>query len=272
MLCEDGSLLIFQDGVLSTARKDIDSKSDINNIVKSKVTLTDIGIDDEVVNGSKEQGKEQMEQGKGEEQEEGNEKGKEKRKEDDYSTGVDVEGTFRSTYTDDETFVRNPSSDSSTSQNTTPQDSTHTAPSPTKLRDLSLTVETSHDNTLLSTLENGGQNPLSDPISPLWPGQFRVEISPAMTPISFALGTWSVRIESQEIVVDTEEEKSGKKNRGLEHVRTLQSVRMLLDGNFHYHLLVPSYCSNLSVLAPNTESGSSSHGSTKTDSEVSLSV
>ena len=71
MLCEDGSLLIFQDGVLSTARKDIDSKSDINNIVKSKVTLTDNGIDDKVANGSKEQGKEQeIEQGKGKEQEE----------------------------------------------------------------------------------------------------------------------------------------------------------------------------------------------------------
>jgi hypothetical protein len=259
MLCEDGCLVIFQDGVLSTARKDIESNCKINNVelLQSETTVaeTDSGTDEKVETGMKEQ-----------------EKKKKKEKEDEGNRmSIDVEGTFRSTYTDDESFVTNPTGDTASPENTATKDSTHQTPSPSKLRDLSLTVDIPLHNTPI-TLENGGENPLSDPISPQWSSHFRVGISHAMTPISFVLGTWNVRIESQEVAVETLEGKIGKKGRGLEHVRTLQSVRTLLDGNFHYHLLVPVHCTHLTVPALIMESGSSSHGSSKADSEVSLFV
>jgi hypothetical protein len=259
MLCEDGCLVIFQDGVLSTARKEIDSNCKINNVETSETTVaeTDSCTDEKVETGIKEQEKK---------------KKKDKDKEDEGSRmSIDVEGTFRSTYTDDETFVTNPSGDTTSPENTAPQDSTHQTPSPSKLRDLSLTVDIPlHDTPI--TLENGGENPFFDPISPQWSSHFRVGISHGMAPISFVLGTWNVRIESQEVAVEALEGKIGKKGRGLEHVRTLQSVRMLLDGNFHYHILVPSYCTHLTVPALTMESGPSSRGSSKADSEVSLSV
>jgi hypothetical protein len=257
MLCEDGCLLIFQDGVLSTARKDRDSKCDIKNVEISKTIIadTDSGKHENMENGTTEP------------------KNRKEEKEDERSRmSIDVDGTFRSTYTDDETFVSSPSGDCASPPNTVPEHPTQEAPSPSKLRDLSLTVDIPLDNTPISDLENGGQNPLPDPISPRWPSHFSVGVRHAMAPTSFVLGTWDVRIESQIVAVETVGGSSGKKGKGLEHVRTLQSVRTLLDGNFHYHLLVPSYCTHLTVPALTIESGSSSHGSTKTDREVSLSV
>ena len=72
---------------------------------------------------------------------------------------------------------------------------------------------------------------------------------------------------------DNEKSNSTKKiekssdNTGRESERILQSVRTLLDGHFVYHLNVPEHCTYLSVPSAHMESGSSSSKSSTKDSK-----
>lgn len=85
------------------------------------------------------------------------------------------------------------------------------------------------------------------------------------------LGAWRVTLsrESSSEVPEAGEGHSddvtaveGNKKKGGEYVRTLQTVRSLLEGEFSYHLSIPVHCQSLSV-RPSTLSSSGSSGAKK---------
>ena len=83
------------------------------------------------------------------------------------------------------------------------------------------------------------------------------------------LGVWRITISREtsdevqpagEVTNSTISAGDTNKRKGREHVRTLQTVRSLLDGEFSYHLSIPEYCQFLAV-RPTAQSTSSSSSS-----------
>lgn len=90
------------------------------------------------------------------------------------------------------------------------------------------------------------------------------------------IGAWRIvlsRVPSREVEgteegdqnndsIDANTSVSMSKTRGHEHVRTLQTVRSLLGGEFSYHLNIPESCKSLAT-RPSAQSSSSSSGPKK---------